>query len=136
MIRWFNRKVTPAVCTQSPHDEISLIFSVSHWSNPSIPHPKKYSAYHVLLFYIKALHLTFIQYLHKLWLHKIVVYPIYPSSIISFEPVQIQPEIFHIQSHKCPAYSSWHRLHPCYNQDVSRKWNFSLYNLDTISWYR
>ena len=44
-------------------------------------HPKKYSAYHVCLSYIKALHLTFIQELFKLPLREIVVAYAYSNNI-------------------------------------------------------
>ena len=44
-------------------------------------HPKKYSAYHVLLSYMKALHLTFMQELFKLCLREIVVAYAYSNNI-------------------------------------------------------
>ena len=44
-------------------------------------HPKKYSAYHVLLSYMKALHLMFMQELFKLCLREIVVAYAYSNNI-------------------------------------------------------
>ncbi len=48
------------------YDKTSLVHCMIKHQNVALIHPKKYSAYHVLLSYIKALHLTYMLLTNRL----------------------------------------------------------------------